>query len=163
MSLFEDERFQWRETYFVLLNASHRPQGKEAANMLKKSGPAISVENVRVDSKGRFVAATVFSPDDYSAMDISFVGGEEVLEHVSQLLEEFDPASLTKEERTKLKILQAADARYDVYHFEQVSPDGPQEEPDDATLDPGALLILLEKLARLCQGVGVDPQSGSLL
>ena len=54
-----------------------------------------------------------------------------------------------------------ADARFDVYHFEEVS-EIPDEE-DDGPLDPGTLLLVLNKLARLCHGEALDPQTGELL
>ena len=37
------------------------------------------------------------------------------------------------------------------------------EGEEDEFLDPGALLIVLAKLANLCQGVGIDPQSGAVM
>ena len=47
-------------------------------------------------------------------------------------------------------------------HFEEASFVG-GDEGDDDPLDPGALLLVMECLAKLCRGVGVDPQSGSLM
>ena len=46
------------------------------------------------------------------------------------------------------------------FHFEQVA--GSNHEEEDF-LDPGGLLIVLERLAELCRGVSVDPQSGSFM
>ena len=54
-----------------------------------------------------------------------------------------------------------ADARFDIYHFEEIT-DLPDEE-DEGPLDPGTLLLVLNKLARLCQGEALDPQTGELL
>ena len=69
---------------------------------------------------------------------------------------------LGKQERRKWDRLKSCDARFDIYHFEQVVlPDG--EEDDEGFLDPGALLIVLQHIAKLCHGVGVDPQSGTLV
>ena len=65
----------------------------------------------------------------------------------------------TKEEKANYQRLTEWNARFAVYHFEQVVDDLAEDE----IIDPGSLLLVLEKLARLCHGVGVDPQSGSLV
>ena len=70
-------------------------------------------------------------------------------------------ATLTADDREKLAELRECNARFDIFHFEQVSPSG--EDEDDEVLDPGALLIAIEKLSLLCNGIGIDPQSGSLM
>jgi len=48
-----------------------------------------------------------------------------------------------------------------VLHFERVA-EMPEEEEDEM-LDPSALLIGLEALAKLTDGLAVDPQSGTIL
>ena len=53
------------------------------------------------------------------------------------------------------------DARLDVLHFEQLV-DNDDEEPEEM-LDPSALLIVLNGLAKLTGGVALDPQAGTLL
>jgi hypothetical protein len=85
-----------------------------------------------------------------------------VQEQVIELSEEMESAQLTVDEKQKLKRLKSCDARFDVYHFEQVVM-GQNDDEEESYLDPGALLIVLERLARMCRGVGVDPQSGTLV
>jgi len=46
-------------------------------------------------------------------------------------------------------------------HFEQLV-EGGGDEPDEM-LDPSALLVVMETLMKLTGGIGVDPQSGSLM
>ena len=36
-------------------------------------------------------------------------------------------------------------------------------DEDEGPLDPGTLLLVLSKLARLCHGEALDPQTGELL
>jgi hypothetical protein len=51
-------------------------------------------------------------------------------------------------------------------HFEHMTAsEAPAESDDefDEMLDPSALLIVLDALVELTGGVGVDPQSGTLL
>ena len=40
---------------------------------------------------------------------------------------------------------------------------GLPDEEDDGPLDPGTLLLVLNRLARLCHGETLDPQTGELL
>ena len=161
MSLFENDAYRWRETYFVVFRKKNRPTSDAVLELLTTLGSRYQVEEVRHDEHGLFESLTLLSPDDFAAMDISYVVGEEVQEQVETLSEELANAPLTDVERRKYDRLQTFDARFDIYHFEQVVL--PDEGDDESFLDPGALLIVLQKLARLCHGVGVDPQSGTLV
>jgi hypothetical protein len=162
MSLFENDFYRWRETYFVLFEERNRPQPKLLEKTLRDLNPRYRIEGQRADDAGGFESLTLYSPDDYAAMDITYTAGEEVREQVQELLKEFRAAPGDKEEQEKLKKLTLCDARFDVYHFEELVPGG-GEEDEEEFLDPGSLLIVLERLARACKGVGVDPQSGVLI
>jgi hypothetical protein len=160
MSLFGDENYQWRETYFVLFRDSHRPIAKEVAEALTADDGRFQISDVRADEEGRLESLTIKSPDDFAAMDISYVTGEEVAEQIAELTQEFSRTTLDAEEQQKLDSLTECNARFDIFHFEQVASEGGEE---DDFLDPAALLIVMERLAQLCQGVSIDPQSGSLM
>jgi len=162
MSLFENEQYRWRETYFVLFHEKDRPTLADVQKTLALLGHQYKVIEQRSDEGGFFESLTLISPDDFSAMDITYLAGEEVKEQVGELTEEMENAALTRDEKQKLKQVKSCDARFDVYHFEQVVM-GQIDEDDESYLDPGALLIVLEHLARMCGGVGVDPQSGTLV
>lgn len=159
MSLFSDEQYQWRETYFVLFQDADRPL-KAAVAAAFEGDSRIEVTEVRGDEAGLFESLTLRSPDDFSAMDITLVLGDEVKEQVDELLRDLAKTTLNDEERDKLDRLGECNARFDVFHFEQVQW---SEGEADEVLDPGGLLIVLERLAGLCNGIGVDPQSGSLM
>jgi len=109
----------------------------------------------------------VLSPDDYAALDISYETGEEVVEQGAALYEELKSSATDAEERAKLNRLPKLDARFDLLHFEQVTNGeagvGGAEDELDEMLDPSALLIVLDALVELTKGVGVDPQSGTVL
>jgi hypothetical protein len=160
MSLFGDEQYQWRETYFVLFRDSHRPIADEVVRALTADDGRFQLSDVRADSEGRLESMTIKSPDDFAAMDISYVTGEEVAEQIEELTQEFASSTLDVEEQQKLGQLAECNARFDIFHFEQVAIEGGE---DDDFLDPAALLIVMERLAQLCQGVSIDPQSGSLM
>jgi hypothetical protein len=157
MALFSDDRYQWRETYFVLFREADRPSAEAVKQALRDGRSEIS--ELKADPQGKFESVTVKSPEDFSGMDITYVTGEEVTEQIDELLRELVKQTLNDDDRTKLNTLGECNARFDIFHFEEVQAD----TDDDEFLDPGALLLVLERLARLCRGVGIDPQSGSLI
>lgn len=161
MSLFGNPDYHYRETYFVLFESKHRPQAAQIEKTLRELKSRYEIGEMATDDQGRLEAVTVLSPDDYAAMDIVYAEGEEVQEHVrEELLSELRAPGLTPAEQAKLHYLMQCDARYDVYHFEQIV--GGEDEGEEF-LDPGSLLTILARLAKLCKGVGVDPQSGVMI
>ncbi len=159
MSLFENDQYRWRETYFILFEEPRRPTIGQIRESLKQLGDDYELVDLRGDDEDRFETLTLYSPRDFAAMDILYVGDEEVVEQVEELRGELRAVSLTKEEREKLAFLPRCTARFDVYHFEQIV----DLEDDDEMLDPGGLLLVLERLADLCRGVVYDPQAGNFI
>lgn len=157
MSLFENDQYRWRETYFVLFHSSDRPASTEIERALEELGSRYEFSGARTTSDGKFEFATLESPYDFSAMDIAYIEGEDVANQVSELNEQLKHATLNGDELKKLAKLHDCDARFDIFHFEKVVSD------EDEFLDPGALLLVLEKLAELCNGVGIDGQSNSII
>ena len=157
MSLFEDNRYQYRDTFFIFFEGQHRPDIEKIEACLAELGPRYKTVQ-RKDQDGAFEALTFVSPYDFSAMDIVSLEGEEVTNQITELMDEFRTMTLTGDESTKLSKLQNCNARFDIFHFEQV--EGGNEEQ---ALDPGGLLLVIEKLSELCEGIPLDPQSQSLL
>jgi hypothetical protein len=162
MSLFEDDRYRWRETYFVLFHTGNRPSATAIQEALRSLAPRIQLREMRVGSQDELESMTMVSPDDFAAMDISYVSGEEVEEQIREWIENLAWEQLTKEERQKWELIKSCNARFDIYHFEQVVIDEIDDD-DESYMDPGALLIVLQRLAELCRGTGLDPQSGTAL
>ena len=162
MSLFENDQFQWRETYFVMFTEARRPSNDALVTALNQLGKGFRISDVISDENGLFESLTVQSPDDYAAMDISYVSGEEVTEQVAELATELQGTTESEEEASMLQRLPDCTARLDVYHFEQTVELGADDEGAEL-MDPGALLTILQCLARLCDGVVIDPQTGILL
>jgi hypothetical protein len=161
MSLFADSRYQWRETYFVLFDQKHRPKAAEVQAALAALGPRLEVTEVVENKAGHLDSMTVLSHADAAGMDVTYVEGEEVKEQITQLKQEWKGKKAAPKEKPHLERVLHATARFDVFHFEEVSylPD----EEDDGPLDPGTLLLVLNRLARLCHGEALDPQTGELL
>ena len=162
MSLFENDEYRWRETYFVLMQASGRPTGEVIHCALSKENKRYELSETRVSSEGFFDSLTLYSPDDNAAMDITYIEGDEVVEQTTEMVEEMKRSASSEEERAIVKRLAKCDARLDVYHFERITFLVDEDEEEEF-LDPGSLLIVLEKLAELCNGFPIDPQTGTVL
>ncbi len=162
MSTFEDDRYQWRETYFVLFPSTRRPSTKAMQAALKTLSDGFEVEAVRGDESGGFESATLHAPDAFAAIDIAYVSGEEVTEQIEELSGDVNRVVLNEQQKEKLKHLGECDARFDVLHFEQVDR-GFEDDAEDEMLDPSALLIVLAQLADLTEGIAIDPQSGTFM
>ena len=159
MSLFENDRYHYSETYFVMFRAEHRPTAEKVAKALAALDSHYVVSEVRADDEGRFEMLTLFSPEDNAAMDIAYLEGEDVLEHIAELERDFHATALTAEEKAKLQRVSECTARLDVFHFEEVMF-GPDDE-DEEMIDPGGLLTVLAELGRLCHGIALD-QGGNV-
>jgi hypothetical protein len=159
MSMFEDNRYRWRETYFVLFHSADRPTLGAVEQTLSGLNDHYELRDLRADEDGLAESLTLLSPDDFAALDICYTCGPEVLEQGADLADEVGHAlhrdgSQSLDERIRL-----CDARFDVLHFEEV----PEQDDEDAEemLDPSALLLVLEALAKITNGVAVDPQAGA--
>ena len=162
MSMFEDEHYRWRETYFVLFDVKKRPTEEKTKKVLSSLSSRYQMANFVADSRGLFESGTVLSPDDFAALDICYVGGDEVKEQVAQLVAEMQLTLIESADQQKLHRIAHCTSRFDVLHFEQLTP-GEGDEEDDELLDPSAMLIVLNALAKLTDGIAVDPQSGTMM
>jgi len=160
MTMFEADRFQWRETYFVLFRSKKRPTLAQIEKTLRSLGSHYQLNDLQADEEGAFESLTLVSPDDFAALDISYVAGEDVEDQVAGLVAEMQPGD--GGDKARLAQLAKCDGRFDVMHFEQMVDSPPSEEADEM-LDPSTLLIVLDALTELTGGIGVDPQSGSLM
>lgn len=162
MSLFADSRYRWRETYFVLFKAANLPSFEAIGEMLRELGPEYESAPVCADGEGNFESVMIRAPQDFAAMDVTCVVGEDVSEQVDELEHELTKAALGDEAESRLEKLRECDARFEVYHFEQLPEAGEDVDDDDGFLDPGSLINILRQLAVLSKGIGIDPQTGLL-
>jgi hypothetical protein len=162
MSTFENDDFRWRETYFVLFDAKKRPTLKQVEGMIRGLKQRFELTHTSSDGDGHFESLTLLAPDDFAAVDISYLEGEEVLEQGTLLTDELKSSAPGEVDRRKLARLGDCDARFEIMHFQQVMPDEDEDELD-GMFDPSALLIVLDALVDLTKGIGIDPQSGSML
>jgi hypothetical protein len=159
MSLFANGNYRWRETYFVLFERAKLPSPRDMKQALGELGAGYEITDESLAEDGCLEALTVISVDDFAAMDISLVTGEEVDEQIAQLQAESSGWELTEPEQAKLERLPQCNARFDIYHFQRVVDNGSEDEEEEL-MDPGSLLAVLDRLTQLCDGIGVDPQAG---
>jgi hypothetical protein len=159
MSMFEDNRYRWRETYFVLFDAKHRPKLTSVTKALSALNKRFQLTDLS-DEDDFLDSLTLISPDDYAALDICYTEGEEVLEQAVSLVEDLKKTSGDAPPPVPWTKIKLYDSRIDVLHFEQVPDDDEDADPDEM-LDPSALLVVLGALAKLTSGVAIDPQAGT--
>ena len=164
MSMFENDQYCWRETYFVLFDAARRPTAKAMQKALGRLDQHFTLTNLRGDDSGLFESITVLAPDDFAALDICYLSGDEVTEQAAVFAKELQSSGLSGADKARLDKLRRSTGRFDVLHFEQIVRFEEEEDEDsDGMLDPSALLIVLDTLAKLTDGIAIDPQGGMLM
>lgn len=163
MSMFQNPQYCWRETFQVFFSSKNRPSCHEVESAMASLGGRYALANLQANDAGLFESASLLAPDDFSAMDICYVDDEDVPELAQQVVEELEKGDLARDERNRLSEIRQCDARIDVLHFEQVGSTRDDSEISEDLFDPSALIGVLQVLARLTQGVAVDPQSGTLV
>lgn len=152
------DQYRWRETYFIWFDSKRRPSLEEVRGLVTRLRGHFEVDPGEADDEGLMESLTIRSPQDYAALEIDYICGEEVLTEGAAMAAELKPGDGV--DRAKLARLSKLDARLDLMHFEAV-PEEDGEDPDEM-FDPSALLTVFEALTRLTDGVGVDPQAGIL-
>ena len=219
MSTFEDDRYQWRETYFVLFDPTKRPllhEIRRGLGMFK----SFQVREALADEQGRIESLSVASYDDFAAIDLIYQCGAHVLAETETILEQMNFSAFSKN-RAGIEKIRKCQARLDILHFEQMEPikhPEPREKPvsvfskfsqgnttppvknpfvgrpkfqfdqnryipppeidsiasDDSEtnpalgddydqegqMDPNTLILVLELLCRLTDGIAIDTASG---
>lgn len=157
MSLFEDRDYTWRETCLVVFSADRRPTRKSVERMLRGLRGSFLVRDSQDDDEGRLECLTVVSEHDHAAMDICYADRDEEDDDLAPLLDELAKDAAPGDQE-KLRKAAGSNARFDILHFERRFDD-----EDDGDFDPGSLLAVLGGIAKLVDGVGIDPQSGTLV
>jgi hypothetical protein len=162
MSTFDSDAYRWRETYFVLFEAPRRPKMQDVQQTLRRLSDRFQLTQETASDTGDFESLTLLAPDDYAALDITYLSGEDVLMQGAALVQDLEESGADVQDQAKIRRLAQCDARLDIMHFEQVVELDGDPETDDM-LDPSALLVVMQSLVKLTGGIGVDPQSGVFL
>jgi hypothetical protein len=165
MSTESDDQLEWRDTYFILFQQSHRPTLTQVEAAITESSRRLKLENLEADDDGMFESVMVQAPQDNAALEISYETGEAVIQQSADLAKQLKDDLKGKQLQQMLK----ADARLDVMLFERVNEDtySSGDEDDDewegGSLDPSSLLNVVGALAKLTRGLPIDPASGAVL
>ncbi|HIK93303.1 MAG TPA: hypothetical protein EYG03_15180 [Planctomycetes bacterium] len=162
MSLFENDRYRWRETFFVMFHATNRPTVAAMKKVLADLGGNVEIRETRGDDESGFESLTLIADEDNAAMDIVYSSGNDVLEQREDLYSELAVNVNDESEKEQLRRIKAFDARFEIFHFEETVWD-PDLSEEDELLDPGTVLCVLSLLADFCDGVAIDPQSSTIL
>jgi hypothetical protein len=155
----DDDQFQWRETYFIWFEAKRRPLLEKVEEVVGHLRGHFELEAGEADGDGLISALTVRSREDHAALEIECSAGAEVRAEGATVAADMNPADVDPD---RLARLRRCDARFEVMHFEEVVEQLSEEEMDDM-FDPSALLIVLEALVHLTDGICVDPQAGTIM
>jgi len=123
MTLFEDDRYDWLETYFVCFESAHRPKLPEIRRALKTYAPFFCVLDSKADPNGNLVAMTIASYENHAALEIVYREGKEVVSEIQHLVRSLKKEA-TATERSKLQRIVQCKTRFDVHHFEQTAETG---------------------------------------
>lgn len=162
MSMFENDQYHWRETYFVCFDASARPTLKAVQKVVASLNGRFDIANSSADETGRFESLTVISPDDFAAMDVCYLEGDEVVEQGVVLAGELEAVGCQPDDRETAQRILKCTGRFDVLHFEQIVDVENGDDPNEM-LDPSALLVVLEALEKMVGGIAIDPQGGTMV
>ncbi|MFV2065658.1 MAG: hypothetical protein ACC645_01660 [Pirellulales bacterium] len=153
------DEYRWRETYFILFSTSARPTLTQVERVLGELSSRVELDRLAADNDGRFESVTLEAPDDYAALEISYESGEAVVEQAVELAKQLQGEA----EPGQLAQLIKADARLDVMHFERVMGSEYADDESEEMLDPSCLLMVVEALVALTDGVAIDPAAGAIL
>jgi hypothetical protein len=162
-----NDQLEWRDTYFILFQRSHRPTITQVETTITGASRRLKLENLEADDDGLFESVLVQAPQDNAALEISFETGDAVVQQSAELARQLKGEVDAKQLQRILK----ADARLDVMLFERVRGDAWGESAVDdegadwenSALDPASLLNVVEALAKLTRGLPIDPASGAIM
>ena len=134
MSMFDDNRFCWRETYLVMLETEKRPEASQLVQGLKKLHNRHEIRDLCSDDNGRLVSLCVVASNDRAAVEIRYHDETDVQREFAALADELERHELTEKERKKITAARECRAKIEVLHFEQV-----QENVVEKTSFPASL------------------------
>ncbi|MDR2641777.1 MAG: hypothetical protein LBC74_03170 [Planctomycetaceae bacterium] len=123
MTLFDDERYAWRETYFVLFEPMMRPRFIDVRRNFDIHVGCFSVLDKKIGKDDTMESITIASYEDHAAIEVVYSEGEVVLTESETLFVTISKDCPSRE-RELLRRAKKFAARYSVLHFEQVAGTG---------------------------------------
>ena len=162
MSLFDDPNYRWRDTFLVLFDDEQRPTVELALSVIQQIGK-FEVRNSSESESQQIESITITSNVDLIGLEILYVAGAEVVEETEALVVELTEDAMLLGQENALVQLSAANARFDILHFEKITENSNEPSDDNELMDPGSLLTVTAALADLVNGVAVAPSSASFV
>ena len=120
MSMFDDNRYCWRETYLVMLNRHKRPAMRELLQHLQKLGDRLEIKDTRSDANSLLESAVVIAANDSAAVEIQYREGADVATEFAALADELERHEISTKERKKITLARGFAAKIELLHFEQI-------------------------------------------
>jgi len=125
MSMFDDNRYCWRETYLVMLDRLKRPVAAETVRRLQKPDGRFEITMPRDaarrdDANGLLESLIVVAPNDSAAVEIRYDEGAEVVREFAALADELERHDPSAKERKKIARAREWTAKIELLHFEQI-------------------------------------------
>ena len=120
MTLFDDNRYDWRETYFIYFDSAHRPKLPEIRRALQTYAPLFYILGSQTEPDENLVEMTIASYENHAALEITYREGKEILAEARHLARSLEKEA-SEEERAQLQKIVRCRSRFDVHHFEQTA------------------------------------------
>jgi hypothetical protein len=120
MSMFDDNRYCWRETYLVMLDRRKRPLVAETGQRLKKLDGRLEITIPQTNADDLLESLVVVSPNDSAAVEIRYSEGTEVVKEFAALADELERHEPNAKERNKIAGAREMTAKIELLHFEQI-------------------------------------------
>ena len=117
--LFDDPRYHWRETYFVLTKRELRPPSEKVKSGLFKVLPGLVIRSEEQDAEGRLSLLSAVSEDSHAGIEIVWNEGPRLSEEIAQLVDELQNEA-EEQDRLALERAREATAKIELLHFEQL-------------------------------------------
>lgn len=122
-TLFDDERFTWRETFFILLEPQQRPRQDDVQALLRTVPGRVRLLDASPASGVLLGTMTVMSLDDHSAVEIRYSQDPAIAEEMKSLAKTFLDTATHKEVALLKKAIHLP-AKIEMQHFEQTAGSG---------------------------------------
>jgi hypothetical protein len=120
MSLFDDSRYTWRETYFVLFDSKRRPCVDDVRRELLVHAGALRLLDSQAEPDGTLFSVTIASYENHAALEIIYREGDDVHDDIISLIQTLEN-DCTEKEREQLQKARNYRAKFDILHFEQTA------------------------------------------
>lgn len=122
MSLYDDSRYNWRETYFVFTDAARRPALDRLKRELSRTIPSLTFQTRNAgdtESDALLESLCVISEENHSGVEILWSGGEQLVLEIEALAKELSKHASPRE-KNKIEQMKTATGKIEVLHFERL-------------------------------------------